>query len=119
MSEKFKTLIMQKVVPEGHNLSFAPITASLMDEIIKVCNEVKTDLDHNNSYNLASIELFKKMDAIINSDMDWSVKYDLVFSDTISETLNEMVGLDWICSEESDEKDLMAYYQAVKNKINF
>lgn len=117
MSDKFKNLIMNKVVTEGNNMVFATLTESLLDEIIRVCNEVKGDLNSKNICKLQSIELVRKIDSIINSNMEWSVKYDLVFSDNLSEKLNEMIGLDWICSKENDKNDLELYYEAVTNKV--
>lgn len=96
---------------------FATLTESLLDEIIDVCNEVKGDLKSKNSYKLQSIGLVKKINSIINSNMDWSVKYDLFFSDNLSEKLNEMIGLDWICSKENDKNDLESYYEVITNKV--
>lgn len=54
------------------------------------------------------IELNQKSHAIVNSDLEWKIKYNLIFSDDIS----RKVDLDYYDPDTSHEDDIRAWVEA-------
>lgn len=56
------------------------------------------------------IKAYEKAKKIINSDLDWEAKYDLIFSDEISRKFN----LDYYDPDTSYREDVMAFMDALE-----
>lgn len=70
--------------------------------------------------NLKEIEnfekIFKKLTNIVESDLDWDVKFDLVFSKNISQKMLSIYSFEWYDPDTSYCEDVMAFYRAAKEK---
>lgn len=60
------------------------------------------------------LKLKKEVDRIMNSNLSWEAKYDLIFSDEISKKIR----LDYYDPDTSYEEDVMAWCGAFNNYIN-
>ena len=64
------------------------------------------------------LEIFEMMEAIIDSDLDWEQKYDLIFSEDISISISKLNLLqDYYDPDSSYKDDVLAYYNAVKDCV--
>lgn len=63
------------------------------------------------------IETTEKAEKIIESGVPWRVKYDLIFSEDISDKIHE-TGIDFDHYDPDMDyiDDVMAYFQAINNK---
>lgn len=63
------------------------------------------------------IELNEKVNKVFNSDIDWEVKYDFIFSADVSRRINQIVHLDYYDPDTSYEEDVTAFVNAFNNKM--
>lgn len=65
------------------------------------------------------VEISYEIKKIINSSLDWEMKYDLIFCDEISEEIfNSSIELDYDDPDASYEEDVMAFANSVIKKAN-
>lgn len=59
-----------------------------------------------------------KAQNIINSNKSWETKYDLIFSDDISNKVHELIHLEYYDPDTSYEEDVLAFANALNNWVN-
>ena len=57
---------------------------------------------------------YKEVERIINSDVSWKAKYDLIFSDNISQKLH----FEWTDPDSSYQDDVLAFKQGFDEYMN-
>lgn len=64
-------------------------------------------------------EIFEHIQRIVDSPIEWSTKYDLVFSEAVSESIKETgIRIDWSDPDMDYEDDVRAYFGALEEKAN-
>ena len=62
--------------------------------------------------------LYFKAEGIIESDMSWEAKYDLIFSPEISQKVSELArGFDYYDPDTTYEEDVMAFFNSFKEYL--
>ena len=91
------------------------LTLNMMDEIIKECEKMKELLKKEDEM----IDIFQKMKSIIYDDsLEWEEKFQLVFSNEISNKIYLLVtSLDYYDPDSGYQDDTLAFYQAVKEYL--
>jgi len=64
------------------------------------------------------IDLFRYMESVIESDLHWAAKYDLVFSPFCAGQMKKLGSIEYRNPDESYEEDVRAFYRAVKEKAD-
>lgn len=59
-----------------------------------------------------------KCERIVDSNLEWDEKYDLIFSEDISLTVFDLIKLDYYDPDTSYEEDVQAFVQALKDKVS-
>jgi hypothetical protein len=62
------------------------------------------------------LELFKLLRATVESDVDWQIKYSLVFHPKMSHRMQALYRVEYYDPDMGYEDDVMAFYDAVKDK---
>ena len=62
-------------------------------------------------------KIYTKCERIVDSDLTWDEKYDLIFSEEISKTVHDLIKLDYYDPDTSYEVDVQAFVQALKDKV--
>jgi len=60
--------------------------------------------------------LKKEINEIFNSNMSWELKYDLIFSEKLSQQVFELVDLDYYDPDTTYEEDVTAFVKALNDK---
>lgn len=62
-------------------------------------------------------EIFEQAQHIIDSPIEWSTKYDLIFSDAIKGAIDEIgIWINWVDPDMDYEDDVRAYFGALEEK---
>lgn len=62
--------------------------------------------------------IYFRIETIIQSDLSWEAKYDMIFSPELSQQFCRMArGFDWCDPDTTYEEDLMAFYNAAKEYL--
>lgn len=62
--------------------------------------------------------IYFKAEGIVESDMSWEAKYDLIFSPEISRKVFELVrGFDYYDPDTTYEEDVMAFFNSFKEYL--
>ena len=83
---------------------------------LKFLVHVKDNVNLDENHELKS--LYQKAKNIFNSNLEWSVKYDQIFSEQISDRIYKLTNLHYYNPDTSYEEDLRAFMSALENKIN-
>lgn len=62
-------------------------------------------------------EILSLSKKIIDSELGWEEKYDLIFSESISKAVFRLIDLDYYDPDTSYEEDVLAFVQALKDKV--
>lgn len=61
--------------------------------------------------------IYFKTESIVESDMSWEAKYDLIFSPEISQQVFKLVRLNYYDPDTTYEEDVMAFFNAFKEYL--
>ena len=62
------------------------------------------------------ISIYDQAKRIYDSDIDWELKYDLIFSEDISKRIFSLINLDYYDPDTSYEEDVRAFMNALEEK---
>jgi hypothetical protein len=110
-TELFKTCEVREFLKQNGFNDFRHMDEwEIADAILKLKNDPYSKLEEIKN-------LFSEMREIIEDPCDWDIKYVLIFSDAISKRMIELTGLQYYDPDSSCEDDVMAFYNAVKDKL--
>lgn len=62
-------------------------------------------------------DLQQEINEVYNSDLDWDVKYDLIFSERLSRKVFKLIRLDYYDPDTTYQEDVTAFVNALNEKL--
>ena len=62
--------------------------------------------------------IYDEANRIVQSDISWEEKYDLIFSENISKKVFSLCSLDYYDPDTTYEEDTLAFMSALENRVN-